>query len=72
MEFTVPMIGKEVGYGVDAATRNEQNRFYNNALKPSKLRTHVGPMLNEVEVSSLRLMSVSSHISMFIIHYLML
>ncbi|KAK3118937.1 hypothetical protein QOZ80_9BG0710950 [Eleusine coracana subsp. coracana] len=49
IEFTVPMIGKEVGYGVDATTRYEQNRFYYDALKPSKLRTHVGPMLKEVE-----------------------
>ena len=52
IEYTVPMIGKEVGYGVDAATRNEQNRFYYDALKPSKLRSHVGPMLQEVEVSN--------------------
>jgi sterol 14alpha-demethylase len=52
MEFTVPMIGKEVNYVVDAATRNEQNRFSYDALKPSKLKTHVGPMLNEVEVSN--------------------
>jgi sterol 14alpha-demethylase len=50
MEFTVPMTGKEVNYGVDAATRNEQNRFSYDALKSSKLRTHVGSMLNEVEV----------------------
>lgn len=52
MEFTVPMFGKEVGYGVDATTRTEQNRFYYDALKPSRLRTHVGPMLKEVEVSN--------------------
>ncbi|KAL6654838.1 hypothetical protein ACP70R_008303 [Stipagrostis hirtigluma subsp. patula] len=49
IEFTVPMIGKEVGYGVDAATRHEQNRFQIDALKASKLRYHVGPMLQEVE-----------------------
>jgi sterol 14alpha-demethylase len=49
--FSVPMVGKEVGYGVDAATRNEQTRFYSDALRPSKLRSHVGPMLQEVEVS---------------------
>ncbi|KAL6841656.1 hypothetical protein ACP4OV_028595 [Aristida adscensionis] len=49
IEFTVPMIGKEVGYGVDATTRIEQNRFQYDALKASKLRHHVGPMLQEVE-----------------------
>jgi sterol 14alpha-demethylase len=49
--FSVPMIGKEVGYGVDAATQNEQTRFFSDALRPSKLRSHVGPMLQEVEVS---------------------
>ncbi|CAO2146930.1 unnamed protein product [Urochloa humidicola] len=49
LEFTVPMFGKEVAYAVDIATRMEQNRFYVDALKPSKLRCHVGPMLQEVE-----------------------
>ncbi|XP_062197049.1 obtusifoliol 14-alpha demethylase-like [Phragmites australis] len=49
LEFTVPMLGKEVGYGVDITTRTEQNRFYIDALKPSKLRCHVGPMIQEVE-----------------------
>ncbi|KAL6841658.1 hypothetical protein ACP4OV_028597 [Aristida adscensionis] len=49
LEFTVPMIGKEVGYGVDIITRAEQGRFYSDALKPSKLRCHAGPMLQEVE-----------------------
>lgn len=49
-EFTVPMIGKEVGYAVDTATRNKQARFYHDELKSSKLRSHVGPMLQEVEV----------------------
>ncbi|OEL33697.1 hypothetical protein BAE44_0005284 [Dichanthelium oligosanthes] len=52
LEFTVPMFGKEVGYGVDAATRSEQRRFEIDALKPSKLKSHVGPMLQEVEVSN--------------------
>jgi sterol 14alpha-demethylase len=51
LEFTVPMFGKEVGHGVDVTVRNEQNRFVSDALKPSKLRCHVGPMLQEVEVS---------------------
>jgi sterol 14-demethylase len=49
-EFTVPMFGKETGYGVDINIRNEQARFYVDALKPSMLRRHVGPMLQEVEV----------------------
>ncbi|KAL6654837.1 hypothetical protein ACP70R_008302 [Stipagrostis hirtigluma subsp. patula] len=48
-EFLVPMVGKDTGYGVDATTRNEQIRFISDALKPSKLRSHVGPMLQEVE-----------------------
>ncbi|WVZ51206.1 hypothetical protein U9M48_002368, partial [Paspalum notatum var. saurae] len=49
LEFTVPMFGKGVSFGADIATRTEQNRFYVDALKPSKLRCHVGPMLEEVE-----------------------
>ncbi|KAL6654836.1 hypothetical protein ACP70R_008301 [Stipagrostis hirtigluma subsp. patula] len=39
LEFTVPMIGKEVGQGVDMATRNEQHRFFRDALKPQKTRS---------------------------------
>ncbi|KAF8653472.1 hypothetical protein HU200_062218 [Digitaria exilis] len=49
LEFTVPMFGKEVLYGVDVATRYEQFRFYSNALKPPKLRNHTDPMVQEVE-----------------------
>ncbi|XBJ18053.1 hypothetical protein VPH35_009316 [Triticum aestivum] len=49
-EFTVPMFGQEVGFGVDSATRSEQIRFSVDALRPSKLRNHVDPMLQEVEV----------------------
>ncbi|KAL6654834.1 hypothetical protein ACP70R_008299 [Stipagrostis hirtigluma subsp. patula] len=49
LEFTVPMIGKEVGHGIDTATRNEQHRFFSDALKPQKMRSHVGPMIQEVE-----------------------
>ncbi|KAF8653471.1 hypothetical protein HU200_062217 [Digitaria exilis] len=49
LEFTVPMFGKEVLYGVDVATRYEQLRFYSNALKPPKLRNHTDPMVQEVE-----------------------
>ncbi|CAL4980584.1 unnamed protein product [Urochloa decumbens] len=49
LEFTVPIIGKEVGYGVDSTTRKEQYSFFFDALKPPKLRSHIGPMLQEVE-----------------------
>jgi sterol 14-demethylase len=48
-EFTVPMFGQEVGFGVDYTTRMEQTRFFIDALKPSQLRSHVSPMLHEVE-----------------------
>lgn len=51
LQFTVPMFGQGVAFGVDSATRNEQTRFYSDALKPSKLRRHVDPMVQEVEVS---------------------
>jgi sterol 14-demethylase len=51
-EFTVPMFGKEVGHGVDNATRIEQGRFFAEALKPVRLRIHVDPMVQEVEVSN--------------------
>ncbi|KAM0867761.1 hypothetical protein ACQ4PT_041766 [Festuca glaucescens] len=44
-EFTVPMFGREVGYGVDRGTRDEQLRIFVEALKPSKLRSNVEPML---------------------------
>lgn len=50
LEFTVPMFGKAVGYGRDKATRIEQMRFHTEALKASGLRSHVHPMLEEVEV----------------------
>lgn len=51
LDFMVPMFGKEVGYGVDFTTRYEQIRFYSDALtRPSKLRVHVDPMIQEVEV----------------------
>ncbi|KAF7069901.1 hypothetical protein CFC21_075474 [Triticum aestivum] len=48
-EFTVPMFGEAVGYGRDTATRTEQMRFHIEALRPSRLRSHVYPMLQEVE-----------------------
>uniref|UniRef100_A0A0E0PMJ5 Cytochrome P450 n=1 Tax=Oryza rufipogon TaxID=4529 RepID=A0A0E0PMJ5_ORYRU len=44
LEFTVPMFGKEIAHGVDSATRNEQARFFVDALKPARLRIHVDPM----------------------------
>ncbi|GJM99782.1 hypothetical protein PR202_ga16916 [Eleusine coracana subsp. coracana] len=50
LDFTVPMFGKEVGHGVDIATQNEQIRFCQNALKPSKCRSHIYPMVQEAEV----------------------
>jgi sterol 14-demethylase len=53
LEFTVPMFGQEVAYGVDIATRNEQARFYIDAFRQSKLRRHFDPMLQEVEVRSI-------------------
>jgi sterol 14-demethylase len=57
IEFTVPMLGKEVGYGVDTATRNEQARIAFDALKPSKLRSHAAPMIQELGVSEILTMS---------------
>lgn len=50
LEFTVPMFGEGVAFAVDTATRAEQHRFYVDALKPARLRCHVAPMLQEVEV----------------------
>ncbi|KAM3271267.1 hypothetical protein ACQJBY_041820 [Aegilops geniculata] len=49
LEFTVPMFGKAVGYGRDTTTRMEQMRFHSEALRASRLRSHVSPMLQEVE-----------------------
>ncbi|KAK3118936.1 hypothetical protein QOZ80_9BG0710940 [Eleusine coracana subsp. coracana] len=49
LEFTVPIIGKEVGYGTDAATRNDQHRFFHDVLKPSKVGSRIGPMTEEVQ-----------------------
>ncbi|KAK1692458.1 hypothetical protein QYE76_009155 [Lolium multiflorum] len=50
-EFTVPMFGREVGYGVDRGTRDEQLHIFVEALKPSKLRSNVEPMLREVKAT---------------------
>jgi sterol 14-demethylase len=49
-EFTVPMFGREVGYGINRGTRDEQLRIFVEALKPSKLRSNVEPILREVKV----------------------
>ncbi|GJN04564.1 hypothetical protein PR202_ga22125 [Eleusine coracana subsp. coracana] len=43
------MFGKDVGHAVGVTVRTEQNRFVSDALIPSKLRCHVGSMLQEVE-----------------------
>ncbi|XBH88110.1 hypothetical protein VPH35_075433 [Triticum aestivum] len=48
-EVTVPIFGQEVLYGVDMATRSEQIHFIVDVLKPSKLRSLVDPILQEVE-----------------------
>jgi sterol 14alpha-demethylase len=59
LDFMVPMFGKEVGYGVDFATRYEQIRFYSDPLKrPSKLRIHVDPIVQEVEVCFLSVINL--------------
>ncbi|KAL6622426.1 hypothetical protein ACP70R_032305 [Stipagrostis hirtigluma subsp. patula] len=47
-KMTVPIFGKGVGYDVDTDTRNEQHRFFAEALRPAKLRSHVHPMNHEV------------------------
>jgi len=62
LEFTVPMFGKDVAFGVDIATRTEQHRFYLDALKPAKLRCHVAPMLHEVEVSNITCIHAYFHL----------
>ena len=49
-EVTVPIFDQEVLYGVDMATRSEQIHFIVDVLKPSKLRSLVDPILQEVEV----------------------
>ncbi|KAF7040415.1 hypothetical protein CFC21_050321 [Triticum aestivum] len=49
MEVTIPIFGQEVFYGVDTATCSEQLNFIVDALKPSKLRSLVDPMSQEVE-----------------------
>lgn len=48
-EFTIPMFGREVGFGLDYTTRTEHTRFIVESLKPAQLRSYVDPMLQEVE-----------------------
>ncbi|GJN11336.1 hypothetical protein PR202_ga29519 [Eleusine coracana subsp. coracana] len=48
-QFTIPTFGSGVAFDVDYATRREQFRFFGDAMKPVKLRTYVGHMVNEVE-----------------------
>ncbi|KAK1686233.1 hypothetical protein QYE76_047081 [Lolium multiflorum] len=47
--FAVHMFGNAIGLGRDIATQNEQRRFNSEALKMSRMRSHVSPMLDEVE-----------------------
>nr|XP_025883082.1 putative sterol 14-demethylase-like protein [Oryza sativa Japonica Group] len=49
-EFTVPIFGPGVLYGVDLETRKEQIRFNWDILKPRSLKASVGAMAEEVEV----------------------
>ncbi|KAF7051643.1 hypothetical protein CFC21_059866 [Triticum aestivum] len=48
-EFTVPMFGQAVGYGIDSTTQNEQMRFSSDSMTPLNLRRKVEPMLQEVK-----------------------
>ena len=50
-EVTIPLFGQEVLYAVDTATRNEQVNFVIDVLLPSKLRSLVDPISQEVEVN---------------------
>ncbi|EAZ39725.1 hypothetical protein OsJ_24164 [Oryza sativa Japonica Group] len=49
-EFTVPIFGPGVLYGVDLETRKEQIRFNWDILKPRSLKASVGAMAEEVEM----------------------
>jgi hypothetical protein len=50
---------KESGYDIDNDTRNEQHRFFAEALRPAKMRTHVCPTVREVEACFFFLVSPS-------------
>uniref|UniRef100_A0A0D9X6A4 Obtusifoliol 14-alpha demethylase n=1 Tax=Leersia perrieri TaxID=77586 RepID=A0A0D9X6A4_9ORYZ len=53
-DFTVPMLGPEVGYAVDLATRGDQKRFYWDVLKTSSIKASMPAMIEEVEAYFLR------------------
>lgn len=48
-EFNVPTFGRGVVFDVDHKKRAEQFRFFAETLKPHKLRTYVGMMVQEAE-----------------------
>lgn len=48
-KVSVPILGKGVGYDIDLDTRNEQHRFFADALRPARLRSHAPLMVGEVE-----------------------
>lgn len=49
-EFNVPTFGKGVVFDVDHKVRNEQFRFFAEALKSTKLKTYVQLFREEAEV----------------------
>jgi sterol 14-demethylase len=49
-EFNVPTFGKGVVFDVDHKIRNEQFRFFAEALKSTKLKTYVQLFREEAEV----------------------
>ena len=50
-EFNVPTFGKGVVFDVDHKVRNEQFRFFAEALKSTKLKTYVQLFREEAEVN---------------------
>lgn len=52
-EFTVPMLGKDIGYSVDSATRYDENRFWTDAFKPTKLRSYIEVNIKSLEIFTL-------------------
>lgn len=56
--FNVPTFGKGVVFDVDHTVRLEQFRFFAEALKKNKMRTYVGMMVQEAEVTSMLLFFV--------------
>uniref|UniRef100_A0A0E0ED80 Uncharacterized protein n=1 Tax=Oryza meridionalis TaxID=40149 RepID=A0A0E0ED80_9ORYZ len=51
-QFIIPTFCSGVTFDVDYATRQEQFRFFGDAMKPAKLRSYVSLMVHEVEVRS--------------------